>query len=110
MNGNALRMTVYIGEDDTYGGRPLYTHIVHLAHHFGLSGASVVRGIEGYGASSRIHTDRLLSLSQDLPIIVTIIDDEDKVRDFVPQVSPLVTEGLITLDAVETVHHATRAS
>jgi uncharacterized protein len=91
IDGPALRLTIFVGEADRWHHRPLYTEIVHRAHAAGLAGASVLRGIEGYGASSRIHTNRLLSLSEDLPIVVVIVDAEDRVRAFLPQLDELVT-------------------
>ncbi len=108
IDGPALRLTIFIGESDRWHHRPLYTEIVHRAHHAGLAGASVLRGIEGYGASSRIHTNRLLSLSEDLPIVVVIVDTEERVRAFLPQLDELVTEGLVTLDPVEVVRYVGR--
>ncbi|MER6081122.1 DUF190 domain-containing protein [Streptomyces sp. NPDC001833] len=103
LTGRALRLTVYIGEDDIWHHRPLYTEIVHRAHAAGLAGASVFRGIEGFGASSRIHTSRLLSLSEDLPVAVVVVDTEERVRAFLPQLDELVTEGLVTLDDCEVI-------
>lgn len=108
LTGTALRLTVFIGESDTWHHKPLFTEIVHRAHHARLAGASVFRGVEGYGASSRIHTTRLLSLSEDLPIAVVIIDTADKVRDFLPQLDELVGEGLVILDEVEVIRYAGR--
>src|SRR5207249_9081131 len=99
--GAALRLTVFVGEDDTWHHRPLYTEIVHRAHAAGLAGASVLRGIEGYGASSRIHTSRILSLSEDLPLAIIIVDEAEKIRGFLPQLDELVTEGMVILDEVE---------
>jgi len=110
IEGPAVRLTVFVGEDDRWHHRPLYTEIVHRAHHAGLAGASVLRGIEGYGASSRIHTSRLLSLSSDLPVAVVIVDAEDKVRAFLPELDDLVTEGLIILDPVEVIRYVGRPS
>jgi PII-like signaling protein len=81
---------------------------VHRAHAAGLAGASVLRGIEGYGASSRIHTNRLLSLSEDLPIVVVIVDAEERVRAFLPQLDELVTEGLVMVDPVEVIRYVGR--
>jgi PII-like signaling protein len=104
----ALRLTVLVGEDDTWHHKPLYHEIVHRAHAAGLAGASVLRGIEGYGASSRIHTTRLLSLSEDLPIAVIIVDQEDRIRAFLPQLDDLVTEGLVMIDPVEVVRYVGR--
>ncbi|MEW1724378.1 DUF190 domain-containing protein [Streptomyces sp. NPDC093109] len=104
----ALRMTVYVGESDLWHHRPVYTEIVHRAHAAGLAGASVFRGIEGFGASSLIHTQRLLSLSEELPVAVVVVDTEEKVRAFLPDLAELVTEGLVTLDACEVVRYAGR--
>lgn len=106
VQGNALRMTVLVGEGDQHGRRPLYSEIVHRAHDAGLAGASVFRGIEGYGASSRIHTTRLLSLSEDLPVAVVVVDVAEKVRAFLPQLDGLVSDGLVTLEEVEVVRPA----
>ncbi len=102
LQGAALRLTVLIGESDQVGHRPLYTEVVHRAHAAGLAGASVFRGIEGFGASSRIHTTRLLSLSEDLPVAVVVVDAPDRVRAFLPEVLELVGDaGLVTLEDVE---------
>jgi PII-like signaling protein len=87
---------------------PLYTEIVHRAHRAGLAGATVLRGVEGFGASSRIHTSRLLSLSQDLPVVIVIVDSAEKVRAFLPQLDEIVGEGLVILDDVEVVRYVGR--
>ncbi|WP_406155430.1 DUF190 domain-containing protein [Streptomyces sp. NBC_00882] len=108
LTGSALRVTVYIGENDTWHHKPLYTEIVHRAHAAGLAGASVFRGIEGFGASSLIHTSRLLSLSEDLPVAVVIVDTETRVREFLPQLDELITEGLVTLDPCEVIRYVGR--
>ncbi|MFJ3306986.1 DUF190 domain-containing protein [Streptomyces sp. NPDC086549] len=108
LTGRALRVTVYIGESDTWHHKPLYSEIVHRAHTAGLAGASVFRGVEGFGASSRIHTSRLLSLSEDLPVAVVIVDTEERVRAFLPQLDELVTEGLVTLDDCEVIRYVGR--
>jgi PII-like signaling protein len=105
LTGTALRMTVFISEDDQFHHRPLYTEIVHRAHAAGLAGATVLRGHEGFGASSHIHTTRILSLSDDLPALILIVDRPDKIREFLPQVEELVTKGLIILDEVEVVRY-----
>ncbi|MFD8277258.1 DUF190 domain-containing protein [Streptomyces flaveolus] len=108
LTGSALRVTVLVGENDTWHHRPLYSEIVHRAHRSGLAGASVFRGIEGFGASSLIHTTRLLSLSEDLPVAVVIVDTEERVRAFLPQLDELVTEGLVILDDCEVIRYAGR--
>ncbi|MEU0387755.1 DUF190 domain-containing protein [Streptomyces chartreusis] len=108
LTGRALRLTVFVGENDTWHHKPLYSEIVHRAHAAGLAGASVFRGVEGFGASSLIHTSRLLSLSEDLPVAVVIVDTEPRVRAFLPQLDELVTEGLVTLDDCEGIRYTGR--
>ncbi|PCG82959.1 hypothetical protein CIB93_27255 [Streptomyces sp. WZ.A104] len=108
LTGRALRVTVFVGENDTWRHRPLYTEIVHRAHQAGLAGASVFRGIEGFGASSLIHTSRLLSLSEDLPVAIVMVDTEERVRAFLPQLDELVREGLVILDDCEVIRYAGR--
>ncbi|MFE9180653.1 DUF190 domain-containing protein [Streptomyces sp. NPDC007126] len=108
LTGGALRLTVFVGENDTWHHRPLHSEIVHRAHAAGLAGASVFRGVEGFGASSIVHTTRLLSLSEDLPVAVVVVDTEERVRDFLPQLDELVTEGLVTLDPCEVVRYEGR--
>jgi PII-like signaling protein len=101
--GRALRLSIFVGENDRWRHKPLYTEIVHRARRAGLAGATVVRGIEGYGANSRIHTPHLFRLSDDLPLLITIVDDERRVREFLPQLDELDINGLVALDEVETV-------
>jgi PII-like signaling protein len=103
LTGPALRLTVYVGENDTWHRKPVFAEIVHRARRSGLAGASVFRGVEGYGASSLIHTTRLLSLSEDLPVAVVIVDAEERIRAFLPQLEELVTDGLVTLDRCEVI-------
>ena len=109
LQGPAMRLTVFVGESDQWHHRPVYTEVVHRAHAAGLAGASVMRGIEGYGASSRIHTSRFLSLSDDLPVAIVIIDSEAKIEAFLPQLDELITEGLVILDPVRVIKYAGRA-
>ena len=94
--GQLLR--IFIGESDRWGGLPLYEAIVQEARKRGLAGATVFRGSEGFGAHSRIHTSRILRLSEDLPILVEIVDSEEKVQAFLPVLDEMVTEGLVTVE------------
>ncbi|MFG3495897.1 DUF190 domain-containing protein [Streptomyces sp. NPDC047928] len=110
LTGTALRVTIFIGESDQWRHRPLYSEIVHRAHAAGLAGASVFRGVEGFGASSLIHTSRLLSLSEDLPVAIVIVDEETRIRAFLPQLDELVGEGLVILDHCEVIRYAGRES
>jgi PII-like signaling protein len=107
--GYAQRVTILVGEDDRWHHKPLYHEIVTRARAAGLAGATVLRGCEGYGASSLIHTTRLLSLTEDLPIVVIIVDTEEKVREFLPQLDELVTEGMVILDQVEVLRYKGKA-
>lgn len=106
--GPAVRLTIYIGEDDRHGHHPLYTEIVRRARAAGLAGASVFRGIEGFGASSHLHTSRLLSLSEDLPLAIVIVDVEERVAAFVLELDELIDEGLVTLEPVQVYRYVGR--
>ncbi|MGP4110256.1 DUF190 domain-containing protein [Streptomyces sp. 4N509B] len=106
--GTALRLTAFLGEGDTWHHRPVHAEIVRRARAAGLAGASVFRGVEGFGASALVHTARLLSLSEDLPVAVVIVDEADRVRGFLPQLEPLMDGGLVTLDEVEVLRYPRR--
>ncbi|MFA3837582.1 DUF190 domain-containing protein [Streptomyces sp. NBC_01474] len=108
LTGRALRLTVFVGENHTWHRKPVYSEIVHRAHKAGLAGASVFRGIEGFGASSLIHTSRLLSLSEDLPVAVVIVDTEARIREFLPELDELVSQGLVMLDDCEVIRYVGR--
>ena len=109
LKGDATRLTVYVGESDRHHHRPVSTEIVHRAHAAGMAGASVFRGLEGFGASNHIHTTRILSLSDDLPVAIVIIDTDEKIRAFLPQLDDVLGGGaLVTVEAVEVVHYAAR--
>ena len=101
IDGPAILIRIYIGEADHHGGRPLYQAIVELLRDRGLAGATVLRGIEGFGANARLHTTRLLRLSEDLPILIEVVDREDRVRSVLPDLDEMVGDGLITLEKVE---------
>lgn len=105
LSGRALRLSIFVGEDDVWHHKPLYHEIVHRARAAGLAGATVLRGVEGFGASSRIHTTRLLSLSEDLPMVILIVDTEEKIRGFLPQLDELGIDGMVLLDEVDVIHY-----
>ncbi|MGI5253872.1 DUF190 domain-containing protein [Actinacidiphila glaucinigra] len=110
LSGTAVRLTILIGDNDTWRHKPLCTEIVHRAHAAGLAGASVFHGVEGFGASSLVHTARLLSLSDNLPVAIVIVDQGERIREFLPQLDELVSEGLVTLDEVEVVRYVGRGN
>jgi len=103
LEGPAERLTIFIGETDQHEHRPLYTEIVHRAHAAGLAGATVVRGLEGYGASRHIHTTRILSLSEDLPVMVIVVDQREHIEPFLPELRELVGDSLVLREPVEIV-------
>jgi len=100
-NGNLLR--VFIGEQDRWQGKPLYEAIVVLAREEGMAGATVVKGCMGFGRKSHMHTAKILRLSEDLPIIIEIVDSEEKINQFIPRLDEMVKEGLITLEKVNVI-------
>jgi PII-like signaling protein len=108
LEGHQKRLTIFVGESDRHGHTPLATEIVQRAHQAGLAGATVFRGVEGYGASNHIHTTRILSLSDDLPITVVIVDTDERIQAFLPELDELITEGLVILDDVEVVKYVGR--
>jgi len=108
LQGPAQRLTILIGESDQWHHRPLYTEIVHRAHAAEMAGATVLRGFEGFGASRHVHTTRILSLSEDLPVAIIIVDDAERIATFLPQLDELITEGLVILDDVEVITYRGR--
>ncbi|WP_027181125.1 DUF190 domain-containing protein [Oleidesulfovibrio alaskensis] len=102
---DAARLCIYTGENDTSDGRPLYELLVEKARHAGLAGATVLRGISGFGANSRVHTLKVLRLSEDLPLVIEIIDSRKKIDAFLPQVDSLMREGLVTLEPVQVIFY-----
>jgi uncharacterized protein len=108
LTGKALRLTVLVDDTDTWHHKPLSAEIVHRAHSAGLAGASVFHGVEGFGASSVIHTTRLLSMADDLPVAVVVVDAPERIRAFLPELDELTIEGLITVDEVEVIRYVGR--
>lgn len=98
-SGKLLR--IFVGESDKHQGIPLYEWIVRQARQQGLAGATVLRGLEGFGAHSRLHTTKILRLSTDLPIVIEIVDEEEKIEAFLPAIDAAIGEGLATLEKVE---------
>ncbi len=97
--GKLLR--IFIGEQDKWQGQPLHEAIVYLAKKQGLAGATCLKGFLGYGAKSRLHTVKLLRLSEDLPIVIEIVDSAEKIQQFLPHLESMIQDGLITLEKAE---------
>ena len=105
----AVLLRVFIGEDDRSDGSPLYEAIVLKAREQHLAGATVLRGPMGFGASSRLHTAKILRLSEDLPLVIEIVDSEEKINAFLPTLDGMMTSGLITLEKVQVLQYGTTA-
>jgi uncharacterized protein len=103
IQGPAMIARIYVGEADRHDGKPLYQAIVELLRDRKMAGATVLRGIEGFGANSHLHTTRILRLSEDLPIVIEVVDQEDRLRAILPEVDAMVGDGLITLERLEVV-------
>ncbi|HHW15337.1 MAG TPA: DUF190 domain-containing protein [Firmicutes bacterium] len=105
IEGQARELRIYIGESDQYGGKPLYRAIVEMMKREGLAGVTVMRGIEGFGANSRIHTANILRLSEDLPMVIVTVDSQSKIDKILPRLNEMVTEGLITIHEVDVIKY-----
>jgi uncharacterized protein len=101
IEGEGKLLRIYIGESDRYHRKPLYQAIVEMLREEGLAGATVLRGIEGFGAHSHLHTARILRLSEDLPIIIEVADQAERIEKILPRLDEMVTEGMVTLERVE---------
>jgi len=106
--GKLLR--IFMGESDRWDGKPLYEAIVLEARKRGLAGATVIKGFMGFGAHSRIHTAKLLELSQDLPIIVEIVDAPEKIEAFMPDLEKMIGDGLITIERAEVLLYRSKST
>lgn len=107
IEGTARRLTIYLGEADQHNHKPAYKAIVEALREAGIAGATVTRGIEGFGKTSRIHTASILRLSEDLPVVVQVIDKSDRIESVLPAVQEIVENGLVTLEDVEVVSYTT---
>jgi len=106
----AVLLRIFIGEDDRSDGAPLYEAIVVKARAQHLAGATVLRGPMGFGASSRLHTAKILRLSEDLPLVIEIVDSEEKIAAFLPTLDGMMTSGLITMEKVQVLQYGTKAA
>ena len=108
IEGEGKLLRIFIGESDTWHGKPLYEAIVERVRKEGLAGATVIRGIEGFGADSRLHTSRILRLSEDLPVVIEIVDTEDRIDRVLPMLDEMVGEGMITVEPVHIIAYRGR--
>ena len=103
LEGSAILVRIYIGESDQHDGRPLYQAIVARLRELGIAGATVLRGIEGFGAHAHLHTTRLLRLSEDLPVLIEVVDSEGRINAVLPELDRMVKDGLITMEKVQVI-------
>ncbi len=101
--GERTLMRIHIGESDKWGGKSLHEAIVELVHRAGFSGVTVLRGVGGYGSSSRYHTEKILRLSQDLPIVIEVVEETQRIEQILPKLDAMVGGGLITLEKVRVI-------
>ncbi|WP_027546192.1 DUF190 domain-containing protein [Bradyrhizobium sp. WSM2254] len=106
----AVSLRIFIGESDHCDGKPLYEAIVMKARELHLAGATVLRGPMGFGKSSRLHTSKILRLSEDLPLLIEIVDSEDNINAFLPILDGMMSSGLITLEKVQVLQYGERAA
>ena len=106
----ATLLRIFVGEDDQFGGSPLHEAIVLKAREMRLAGATVLRGPMGFGASSRLHTTKILRLSEDLPLVIEIVDAEDRINVFLPILDGMMTSGLVTLEKVQVLQYGAKAT
>lgn len=105
LEGDGQLLRIYIGEQDKWQHRPLYEAIVFKAREMGLAGATVLRGPMGFGAHSRLHTAKILRLSEDLPVLIEIVDKEEKISAFLPELEKMMADGLVTLEKVRVIKY-----
>lgn len=105
LEGEGKLLRIFIGESDKHGRKPLYQAIVEMLREEGMAGATVLRGIEGFGATSHLHTARILRLSEDLPIVIEVADTAERIEAIMPRIDEMVSEGMVTLERVEVVSY-----
>ena len=101
IEGEGKLLRIFIGESDKHGHKPLYQAIVEMLREEGLAGATVLRGVEGFGAKSHLHTARILRLSEDLPIVVEVVDQAERIEAVLPKLDEMIGDGMVTLERVE---------
>jgi hypothetical protein len=102
---DAMLLRIFFGEADKFGGKPLYEAVVLKARELHMAGATVLRGPMGFGHSSRLHTSKILRLSEDLPLVIEIVDTEEKINEFLPVLDPMMGSGLVTLEKVKVLRY-----
>ena len=105
----AVLLRIFFGEDDKFGRSPLYEAIVMKAREMHLAGATVLRGPMGFGASSRLHTTKILRLSEDLPLVIEIVDSEEKINEFLPVLDEMMSSGLVTIEKVQVLQYGSKS-
>ncbi len=105
IEGEGKLLRIFIGEADRYAGKPLYRALVEKAREMGMAGATVIRGVMGFGAHSRLHSARLLRLSEDLPLIIEIVDSDENVRRYIEAIDDMFQDGLITIEKAEVIRY-----
>lgn len=103
-------LRIFVGESDKHDGRPLYEAIVQSAREKGLAGATVLKGVMGFGAHSRVHTAKILRLSEDLPMVIEIVDTPERIAEFLPTVDEMIGEGLVTLEKINVITYRHKGS
>lgn len=103
LEGEGKLLRIFIGESDKHGRKPLYQAIVEMLREEGMAGATVLRGIEGFGATSHLHTARILRLSEDLPIVIEVADTAERIEAIMPRIDEMISDGMVTLERVEVV-------
>jgi PII-like signaling protein len=110
LEGEGKLLRIFVGESDRWHGKPLYEAIVQLARQQGMAGATVLRGLEGFGADSHLHTARILRLSEDLPIVIEMVDTAERIDAILPLLDPMIGEGMVTVERVHIVSYRSSKS